>query len=122
MKPNTVIDFEDDCGNDSATNELEEYLIQSKKSQGASSIFSGFVSSVQKYVPKRTGTGSIEDDIAVRFGNLFGSSNSSPSTSAAGTAASNASSTANGGCCGFKCALVNQIFCTTYNEINSEVI
>jgi len=71
------IDFEDEG---SASNELSEYLIQQKKNQNNNSIsgfFSNVGSGIQKIIPKKIGgTGSIEDDLNVRFGNLFGSSSS----------------------------------------------
>lgn len=61
-------------GSSSATSELEQYLLEQKRSQN-NNVF-GYLSNVGsnlgKYIPKRAGgTGSIEDDIAVRFGNLF---------------------------------------------------
>jgi hypothetical protein len=85
MSRNVEIDFgEDDDSStnfSSASNELEEYLIsQNKKSQNNNSVsafFSNVGSGIQKVLPKRVGgTGNVENDIAVRFGNLFGSSSS----------------------------------------------
>lgn len=105
------VNFEDD--ESTATNELEEYLLQQKRSTASgavSSFFSSVGSNVQKVLPRRVstaiinyhsvsmsfslsqcqkgiicnthchcqmgGTGSIEDDISLRFGRLFGSTSS----------------------------------------------
>jgi len=85
------ISFDADDENGNATNELEEYLLSQKRSSnGVSGFFSNVGSGIQKILPRKIGgTGSIEDDIALRFGNLFGNSTSSssadPSTSTAST-------------------------------------
>jgi len=67
MSKSVEISFDDESGG----NELGEYLIQREKSQNNNSVtgfFSNVGTNVQKMLPKRMGTGSIEDDIAVRFG------------------------------------------------------
>ncbi|CAL8110493.1 unnamed protein product [Orchesella dallaii] len=96
------IDMEDDssslAGTSNAANELEQYLLEQKRSQNNNVLgyISNVGSSIGKYLPKRTGTGSIEDDIAVRFGNLFrsGSSNNGD-----GSGVSNAASSSTSSCC-----------------------
>jgi len=72
--------LEINIGNDNGTNELEEFLIQQRDKDNNNAL-TGFLSkvgnNVKKYVPKRIGgTGSIEDDIAVRFGMFSGLSSS----------------------------------------------
>lgn len=88
-------------GSSSATSELEQYLIEQKRSQN-NKVFgylSNVGSSIGKYIPKRAGgTGNIEDDIAVRFGNLFRSGSTSSGDS---SGVSNATSTSSW------CTLVN---------------
>lgn len=74
--------LEIDMGESDNGKELEEFLIHQRDKDNNNSL-SGFFSkmgtSVKKYVPKRIGgTGSIEDDIAVRFG-MFGGSSSNGS-------------------------------------------
>lgn len=73
------IDFDSEDGGGSATSELQEYLIQQKSqnNNGVSGFFSNVGTGLKTILPRRVGgTGSIEDDIAVRFGKLFGSSSS----------------------------------------------
>jgi len=76
-------------------NELGEYLIQRDKSSqennnSLSVFFSKVGDNIKKIVPiKRTGTGSIEDDIAVRFGMFSGLTGSSSGSGNAATTGSN---------------------------------
>jgi len=82
---NVEISFDDDDsggGNGrSSTSELEEYLLQQKRGT-VGGFFSNVGSGFQKFIPRRMGgTGSIENDIALRFGNLFGTNNGVGSSS-----------------------------------------
>jgi len=90
----------------SASNELEEYLISQKKSNNnsVSTFFSNVGSGIQKVLPKRVGgTGNVENDIAVRFGNLFG--NASSVNDGSGVSQPTASS----GGCGFTLVIMSNI-------------
>lgn len=88
-------------GPSSATSELEQYLLEQKRSQNNNvfgSYFSSVGTSLGKYIPKRAGgTGNIEDDIAVRFGNMFRSGTSSTNGNADSSGVSNGTSSSS--CC-----------------------
>lgn len=73
------ISFDVDDDDTNATSELEEYLLeQQKRPNGVSGFFSNVGSGIQRILPRKIGgtTGSIQDDIALRFGSLFGSTTS----------------------------------------------
>lgn len=93
-------------GTSNAANELEQYLLEQKRSQNNNvmNYFSNVGSRLGKYVPKRTGTGNIEDDIAVRFGNLFRSGSTVSSDSSGVGGSSNTSSC--GSCCTLVCRVI----------------
>jgi len=84
-----------ESGGEGGGNELEAFLLQQRDKDNNNSL-SGFFSkvgtNVKKFVPKRIGgAGTIEDDIAVRFGMFSGLSSSSANGSGVGSAAEDTS-------------------------------
>jgi hypothetical protein len=85
-KPASIdIELEETTLNDSA--ELGDFLIQREKSRqnGFSSFFSNVGERAKSFVPKRMGgTGSIQDDIALRFGLSLNNNGGADSSSGSG--------------------------------------